>query len=452
MRLEALGGLTFAETALDSLRFFLSGDNQMAASLYEILFNHALQVVFRPLDAGRDAEPIVLNPAECLRQVGFERDEGLLPYPNQSFVGYRVLTEFFAFPTKFLFVDLKGLRHACEAGFKRRMEVLIYLDRGSVNLEQGVGTETFRLGCTPIINLFEQTAEPISLTQARYEYRVVPDVTNQDGMEVYSVDSVTGADLDSGTSKELHPFYSFRHSAHGEEPRAFWYASRRASNREKDRGTDVYLNLVDLDFHPSLPAESALVVRTTCTNRDLPNQLRQAGEQLRFELETTAPLSQIRTLRLPSPPLRPRPRRGAYWRLVSHLCLNHLSLADTAQGHEALQEILRLHDFSDPEFGKQSASVNRQLVDGITGVSNRKVVGRVESDEGIGFCRGIEVTVEFDEQQYVGTGVFLFASVLERFFGLYASINSFCQFVGKTRRGDAPFKRWPPRAGEQQLL
>ena len=50
-------------------------------------------------------------------------------------------------------------------------------------------------------------------------------------------------------------------------------------------------------------------------------------------------------------PLRPPQRKGAYWRLLSHLNLNHLSLADEAEGRQALQEILRLYDFSEAGRG-----------------------------------------------------------------------------------------------------
>jgi type VI secretion system protein ImpG len=52
----------------------------------------------------------------------------------------------------------------------------------------------------------------------------------------------------------------------------------------------------------------------------------------------------------------------------------------------------------------------------------------------------------------VGSGVFLFASVLERFLGLHATLNSFTQLIATTRQRETPIKRWPPRAGEQVLL
>jgi type VI secretion system protein ImpG len=71
---------------------------------------------------------------------------------------------------------------------------------------------------------------------------------------------------------------------------------------------------------------------------------------------------------------------------------------------------------------------------------------------GTGFVRGVETTVEFDEEQYVGSSIFLFASVLERFFGLYASVNSFSQLVARTKQREEVLKRWPPIAGDQILL
>ncbi|MEE8240328.1 MAG: type VI secretion system baseplate subunit TssF, partial [Nitrospirales bacterium] len=131
------------------------------------------------------------------------------------------------------------------------------------------------------------------------------------------------------------------------------------------------------------------------------------------------------------------------WRLISHLSLNYLSIED--RGREALQEILKLYDYS-------GSSVVRQQIEGITNVTSRSVVRRAPTLSWNGFCRGLEVNVEFDEKKYVGSGVFLFASVLETFLGLYATLNSFTQLVATTQQREGPIKRWPPRVGEQTLL
>jgi type VI secretion system protein ImpG len=268
--------------------------------------------------------------------------------------------------------------------------------------------------------------------------------------EVYSVDAVTNVDPSQSKATVFQPFYSIRHSASAEEQKAFWYAARRPG--ADDQATDVYLTLVDLDFNPGRPGCDTLVVNTTCTNRNLPDQLQHLGDQLPLKLEAAAPLRGIRCLRPPSRTLRPPMRRRAYWRLLSHLSLNHLSISDPVEGLDALKEILHLYDFSDTNLDAQLASINRLLVEGLIKLASRQVVGRVGPPGTGGFALGVEITATFDEKNYVGTGVFLFASVLERFLGQYVSINSFTQLVAKTMPGEGILKKWPPRVGDQPLL
>jgi type VI secretion system protein ImpG len=48
--------------------------------------------------------------------------------------------------------------------------------------------------------------------------------------------------------------------------------------------------------------------------------------------------------------------------------------------------------------------------------------------------------------------MFLFASVLERFLGLYCGINSFVRTVAAVRGRDEPLRRWDPRAGDREVV
>jgi len=269
------------------------------------------------------------------------------------------------------------------------------------------------------------------------------------GLEIYSIDSVTCVDPTTGTSTEVEPFFSLRHGVDREAPSMFWHSTRRGADRDGDKGTDVYLNFVDLQFRPSQPAEATLAVRTTCTNRHVPNQLQRFADNLRMDLEGAAPLSGLRCVRRPTLPLQPPLRRGLHWRVLSQLTLNHLSITDEEEGKLALQEILRVYDFVTRESADQQAAVIGNLIDGIVSVTSKRVVGRVGPR---GIAQGIEITVEFDEPKYVGTGAFLVASVLERFFAAYASLNSFTQTVAKVKQHEGVLKRWPPRAGDKPLL
>ena len=210
----------------------------------------------------------------------------ILPY-TRSFLGYRLLHEYFSFPRS-SFLDLCELER-CPGGIGERMEVCIFLNR-SPRLEQPVGASTFLLSCTPIVNLFTQIAEPIRVSHAQTEYQIIPDVRRQNVTEVYAVDRVTCTASHLPEPLDIAPFYSFRHTSEDHaQPQVFWYATRRPSQRPGDEGTEVYLSLVDLTFQPNLPTTETLMVQVTCTNRDLPGKLPFGGDRGDFELEGQRP-------------------------------------------------------------------------------------------------------------------------------------------------------------------
>ncbi len=439
LRLKGPVGVPFGALGIDRLRFYLDGEAPTVRALYELLFTRTCQVLLRGQAPG-GPEAVVELPRDAIRPVGFGRDEGMVPYPDRAFPGYRLLQEYFAFPEKFLFFDAVGLTALAGRGWGETLDLLIFFDqppKGDLTLRP----ENFRLGCAPAVNLFTLVAEPIVLNQTKFEYRVVPDVHRPLATEVYSIDAVTSTASYLAEPLALEPFYALRHAPDAGAPRACWYESRRPSARKDDTGTETTLTFVDPDFRPTRPAAEILTVHATCTNRDLPGRLPFGGSNSDFDLESPGAISRVRCLRKPTPSLRPPSGRGAQWALVSGLSLNHLSLADSEEGLEALRALLRMYDLAD-------SAANRQQIAGITKVSSRRAAGRV----GGGACLGIEVTIEFDEAQFVGSGVLLLAAVLERFLGMYASINAFSQLVATTRQREGILKRWPPRAGEKVLL
>jgi type VI secretion system protein ImpG len=427
---------------LDRLRFFLNGDDLTTRTLYELIFNHVTHVVIRN---GDPHGPVHIQDAACLHPVGFGRDESLLPCDARSFVGYQLLTEYFTFPTKFLFWDLTGLEPTCGEQYRDRLEVFLFLNRNVPEMESRIKTDTFRLGCCPIVNLFAQEADPIRLTQNRHEYLVIPDVRHPDALEVYSIDRVYSTNPQQRRTVEYQPFYSFRHASQEPEQQVYWYAQRRPSVRKGDSGTEMYLALADAAFDPRLPPTEVLSLQTTCTNRNLPGELRVAGGAAwQFQLEGQSPLKAIVPLVPPTATTR-LPFAQNRWRLISHLALNHLSLTGGADGAAALREVLKLYDFADTK-------VSSQHIAGILDVRSRRAVAPLRDGLSQGFCRALEITIEFDEDKYAGSGVFLFAAVLERFLTLYASLNSATRLVARTKQSVHELKRWPFRAGERTLL
>ena len=445
IELECFPDVSFEKLDLETLGFYLNGESAVVHALYELLCRNCVRILVRdPLKA---KAPVREISARNLEPMGFGEDEDVLPYPRRSFMGYRLLQEYFAFPEKYFFMSLKGLSELQRAGLTTKAELLFLIspfeqDGRHQRLEVAVNEKTLRLGCAPVINLFAQAAEPILVDQTRYQYPIVPDARRRQTMEIYSVDEVVSTDAETHETVTYHPLYSEKHAVQGTSP-AYWYISRAFSNRKGDEGTDVFLSLVDMSARPMQLDYDTVTVRCTCTNRDLVARLPFGSEAGDFEMTGAAAIKRIVALHKPTRTLRPPLDGKTLWALISHLSLNYLSIVN--DGKEALQKILELYDFSDsPEIKKQ--------ISGIASVSSRRHFTRVISEHGVGFARGTRVEIEFDEEEFSGSGAYLFASVLEKFLGLYTSMNSFTQLVARSRQRKEALEEWMPRAGQQMLI
>src|SRR5215831_9805932 len=215
---------SFVGLGVDRLRFFLRGASNVALPLYELLCAHTISLAYA--DGVADPAPVIV-PATAIEAAGFAPEEALFPWPARSFVGFRLLTEYFAFPEKFLFVDFTRIEAKTLLSGGPQMEIFVYLDRTVPELERAIGADALALGCAPIINLFTQRCEPISLTHTDTEYRIVPDVRRPTAMEVWQVERVREAQP-GGTHKLWRPFYRLTSSdADEDEPRGFYHAVRR---------------------------------------------------------------------------------------------------------------------------------------------------------------------------------------------------------------------------------
>lgn len=427
------------------LRFYLKGQAQHIYPLYEMLMNECQHIVITTSES--DVTPIYAGK-HLLKPVGFAEDEGLLPYPASSMLGYRLLTEFFVFPEKFLFVDIEGLDKYIPANATSELNIYIYLNQSNIELEHNISEQTFVLGCTPVINLFEHKADPIKVDHAREEYQIVPDIRRPQGFEVYAVNQVIAAGSD-GSQTPFIPLYGLKHEHLDSNQQAFWFAARRSAKlgtQARDDATDVFLTLVDLSFNPNIPDDKTLLVETLCSNRNLPAKLPYSLEQPKLQcINAAPPCEKIRFLIQPSATIRPPMRDGARWRLLSHLNLNHLSITGAKDATNALKEILRLYDFKD-------SSASRALIDSIVSLSARPVNAPLNIDGRTTLCRGLEMELLIDDLHFTGSSSFLFASVLEHFFGLYCSINSFTRLLVKRKNKEGFLKKCSPRAGEKTLL
>jgi type VI secretion system protein ImpG len=455
IRLRSTAGLPFDKLDLDCLRVFISGSDDAAYKLHELCHGACIGGIVRPMPQPSSQPWHEMLTADDVRAAGYSDEEALLPATLRSFQGYRLLQEYFAFPQRFLFLDIDGLGAAVRRHTGTELEIALLFDRGEPSLESVVDASNFALFCTPAINLFPKRADRIHLTDSTHMHHVVADRTRPMDFEVFQVTSVTGYGVGSDSEQSFHPFYAAFHEENARspayymvhrEPRLMSESQKQTGIRTSYVGTETYVSLVDPNEAPYRSELRQLAVTALCTNRDLPLQMPLHVGKTDFTLGAAAPVQAIRCVKGPSRPLAPLGEGPLAWRFISHLSLNYLSLLDSSasDGAAALRDMLAL-------YAESADAAMKKQIEGVRSVRTRRSVRRLPFAGAIAYGRGVEIDLEVDELAFQGGSAFLFGSVMERFFARHVAINSFTETALRSlARG--PIMRWVPRCGERPIL
>jgi len=417
LRFELTDGAGIRQLEVPRLRLHLAGEAAVAFGLYRLLRTQVDAIEVR---SGREA--LRLLPPDALKAVGFAADEDVLPYPGTSFPGYRLLSEYFAFPEKFLFLDVVGIGALTLAGGAGGEPPSFELEvrfRGRPPETLRPTHDNFQLYVTPIVNVFPREGEPITVTQEKTAHRVLGAFTNPDAFEVLTVDAVEAMRQSDGARRRLAAFFSFAHDEPGvgleaePQPAADGGIFYHVTYRQSAAGAWLaYLSLVS-SRGGQLPAAEVLSLALTCTNGRLCQEV--GNNEIRFFGGERLDFVSFGNVTRPTAPTYPRLGAGTEWRLVSQMALNLLSLADP----EALRTLLALYD-----SGAQPA--NRRRIASIREVASHPgdlLVGGAP-------IRGTVLTPTLDETHFDDAGdLLLFCDVLSEFLSLYTSTNSFTRLI-----------------------
>ena len=398
---------------LDSLQFYLGGNEPNAATLY-LWLNHYLESM--ELVVGDTVWPL---PTELLRPAGFEDDEALLPYPQNALPGHRLLQEYLSLPEAFHFVTVAGLSSRLPNLQADEISLRFHFSR-LLPSQMRVGVDDFQLYCTPAINLFSHEGEPVDLNGRQTEYRILASSRSPDHYEVFSIEQVEGwleGRARRNTPRIYTPFESFRHDMGSEQQATPLYYHLRARQSVLNNGFDHYMAFVRADESACVNRQEAISLSLVCSNRQLPEQL-VAGE-ICMGTESSPTFASFRNITRPTAAIRPTLDGRLLWALVANLSLNYVAAPDAG----ALRTLLQLYDFR-ALSDRQAARIARQ---------RQSAIRRLESQTLDRMLRGLPVrgtrtSLFLSQQGFASEGdLYLFGTVLSRFFALYASINTFHQ-------------------------
>lgn len=458
--LRAGAGLTFAQIGMDDLVLHLGGADDVAWQLYECALGDPVGVLVLPAGQSERARSL---PASALQAVGFGDDEALLPQTATGFSGFRLMQEYFAFPERFQFVRIAGLARLLAQMPVAEIEVVLLFSRGNAALETLVSASNVLLHCVSAINLFPKHLDRVTVNEGVNEFHLVPDRTRPMDFEVHSVTSVVGygapaagaaAEGESVREQRFLPFYAAFHDARHahpayytttREPRLLSRRQRSDGARSGHIGSELYLQLVDAQQAPYAEELRQLSVSALCSNRDL-LLLLPLGREDDFECADSYPVRCVRTVRGPSRPVSPVVAQGLGWRVLDHLALNYLSLADStpAEGAAALREMLTL-------YATHADASRLAQVRGLLSVRTRPLARRLPLAGPIAFGRGLQVRIEIDRNAFHGHSAFLFGAVLTHFLARHVELNHFVETV-LVAAGEGEIMRWRPLCGTRPIL
>ena len=444
----SLAGL--CRQGLGRVRVFVDGEPSLRAALIDALFMRARAAW---VEAG-DGQPWLPLDTVPLGLAGLEEDEALLPAPARSHPAFRLLTEYFTYPEKFNFIDidLRGIARRLPAACER-CTLHIGLagmsgDGDAARVLAPLAARHLLLGCTPVVNLFRKAGDPIQLSHTRAEYRLAADAAHAAAFEIHSIDKVCVVREARGQASvtEFGPLYAVRHggaagaAAGATAPGHFWVARRDETLARISPGHELKLALVDPGFSPKESASATISTELTCSNRDLPLQLRigqPAGDLLAEAASGAVPFG---LLRKPSPSWRFGGGDGAHWRLIAHLALNHAGL--TTPELPDLQKMLALYDLP-------RSPVARRQIAGIVGLEHGTVRAWLRTRPVSSLMPGVGIRMTVDEEAFAGSSLYVFAQVMERYFSLNSQLNCFTRLEIVSHQTGEEMFACAPRTAEK---
>ncbi len=414
----------------EKLSFCLTGDYREATDLFMALSRYLRQIVIKPSEGGASCT----LPKEALIPVGFDTGNSMFSFPSLSFSGYQLLQEYFVLPRKFLFFELHGWDNWQNRGNGKKFEIIFELMPPPSAMPK-INPGLFSLFGTPVVNLFPHEADPFFFDHRLEKIRVRPAGMDKNHYRIYSIDSVTGYLQGSLERKDYVSLERFQHKD-GDRP---VYQVNYMRSPVDDR-PEIYLSLTYPSFAPE-PQKETISVTMTCSNGELPERL-GIGD-ISVPTSDSPQLLTFRNVIAPTSPIDPPLGENLLWKFLSHLSLNYLNIANP----ENIKELLRLYTY--PERRDRAAvAASLKRIDSVSELqvkpADRLMRGMV--------VRGQSIKMTSRQDNFAGTGDFyLFGAMMDIFFGIYSSMNTFTQFRLKDTLTGETFT-WPARMGSRPLL
>lgn len=433
--LEKISSL--ASLGLDKLRFYLHGASYTTSQLFYLLNNKIKKASISTKTQHFTLDNFTAEP------VGFNAEDALLPYPKNSYDGYRLLQEYFCFPEAFLFLDIKGLENIPPAITADEFTLFIEFNT-PIPDAIFISEDSLKINCVPAVNLFIADSEAIDLTGKQTEYPLNKSHQKQHCYDIFSINQIQGLRYIPQQSRSIAhytAFESFHHQSNQDKATSAGYYRLKISHHKSEVGYQHTLSFVRHNEQNLLNCEESISVSLNCTNRNIASSL--ASHSIAFEKENDIKGAiTVSNIIKPTKALYPLLENTLYWSELTNLSINYQSLLSLS----ALKQILQLYDFK-ATFYQQSARQSQKCLDAMTELKTHSIEYLYRGLP----VRGLRTTLSIHQSAFISEGaLYLFCAVLAQFFTLYTSVNMFHE-LEVINLDNKEIYLWPATINQQQL-
>ena len=428
---------SLAAVGLEKLCIYLNGFSYTTTQLFYLLNSKIKKAKITTVKHQITLEHFSVEP------IGFHAEDSLLPYPKNSYEGYRLLQEYFCFPEAFLSLAIKGLDNLPPALKSDAFTLSIQFEY-DIPEAMLITEENIKINCVPAVNLFKSESEAINLTGKETEYVLNKSHKKQDCYDIFSINTIQGWRYIPNQKSYITrytAFESFHHQNNQENPERTGYYRLKIAHHKSNYGYQHTLSFVRNNEENLLDCEESISVSMNCTNRTLASSL--SSHSIRFDEHTAiSGISSTSNIIKPTKALYPLLGNTLYWSELTNLSINYQSLLSLT----ALKQILQLYDFK-ATFYQQSARQSQKCLDAITDLKTESIEYLYKGLP----VRGVKTTLSIHQNAFISEGaMYLFCSVLAQFFTLYTSVNMFHE-LEVINLDNKEVYLWPAKINQQIL-
>lgn len=420
-------GVSWSNCSVKNMRLYLHAELPTALMLHENMTTSVIRASIIINNKNYD-----LDPATAISPGGLSHDQALRPGDQRSFWGYSLLTEYFVYSDKFLFVNLGGF------------EILPFLDPEPHSFvykvtmsktfpgDKPFSSNCFQLYCSPIVNLSLQETEPVSRTGRQSEYRIIADSSSPNSVSPHSLISVTGIDRITGERSEYKPLYTFANISSFDERT---YSSRHVQMASGKREMYLVTGGNQTNIQNDIREEN-LSIMAWCSNGEIPRDYIRVGginkQGKGFPTDV-----RIKNITRPTLPHTPPNEKNYMWIFQSHLSSTWASLATA----ESLKNFLKIYNWS----GQEGRMRRINSIEDVKSIPSEMIMKGCP-------IRGVQIIITLRESAFKDSGdIHLFGQILHEFLGQFISINSFLEleFIQKP---SGKILQWEPKEGKKCLI